>query len=259
MTVEDQCWMASITKVFAGTAMMMAMDQGLLNPEDHVSKFLPTFHDADVTTPLTLRHVYLHTAGLWDQYWLSDENHELEQVLGRFYPYLLVGKRFDYTGTGYALGSKVLELLSGEALPLFYKHHLLDPLGMTNTEVAGSSGNAYSTAQDMAKLGQMLLNRGAYGHLRFLSEKAVEHMWPVKLAETFGTDVGRDYWGFGTMHFDDPGLGPGAFGHGAASSTIFCIDPEHDLVIVMARNDAGSNYDKYRPLFFKAIADSLAK
>ena len=51
MVVTDRCWMASITKLMAGTSMMMAVDQGLVGLDDPVSRFLPTFHDSEVATP----------------------------------------------------------------------------------------------------------------------------------------------------------------------------------------------------------------
>ena len=49
-----------------------------------------------------------------------------------------VGQAWKYNGVGNTLGSKVIETLTGEALPLAFQHHLLDPLGCTGTEVRGS-------------------------------------------------------------------------------------------------------------------------
>jgi CubicO group peptidase (beta-lactamase class C family) len=89
----------------------------------------------------------------------GDEMHDFDQLIAYYYPYLEVGRRYEYDGAGPALGSKVLEMVSGEALPLFHKHHLLDPLGCKDTDVMTSSWDAQSTARDIATIGQMLLNK----------------------------------------------------------------------------------------------------
>jgi len=258
MSLTDRCWMASITKLMAGTAMMMAVDQGLVGLDDPVSKFLPTFHEAEVTKPVIIRYLYTHTSGLGEYWGWCDDKHDLEQILGRYYPYLPVANHFEYTGTGGTLGSKVLEMVTGEALPLFYKHHLLDPLGCKDTEVSGSEGDAWSTAPDLAKIGQMLLNKGAYGNLRFFSEKTYEKMLPVELSWVAKPDVDVRTWGIGVAEFGPDALGRKSFGHGAASDSFLRIDPEHDLVVVMARNAAGTNYKKYESQFIQAIVEGMA-
>ena len=257
MTLTDRCWMASITKLMAGTSMMMAVDQGLVGLDDPVSKFLPTFHDAEVAKPVTIRHLYTHTAGFKDYWGWCDDKHNLEQILGRYYPYLPVAKGFRYTGVGGTLGSKVLEQVTGEALPLFYKHHLLDPLECSGTEVSGSEGDAWSTAPDLAKIGQMLLNKGAYGNLRFFSEDTFEQMLPVELSWVDDADSKTRAWGIGVAPFRSDALGESSFGHGAASDSFLRVYPEHDMVVVMVRNAAGANYDKHLEQFLKALAEGM--
>jgi CubicO group peptidase (beta-lactamase class C family) len=41
------------------------------------------------------------------------------------------------------------------------------------------------------------------------------------------------------------GLSETAFGHGAASGTVFIIDPENDLIIISARNKPGKSRDEF--------------
>lgn len=64
-------------------------------------------------------------------------------------------------------------------------------------------------------------------------------------------------YGVGTIPFDNDGLGKGTFAHGAASNATIRIDPEHDMVIVMTRNAAGTNFNTYFPKFMKAVAAGL--
>ena len=255
MTVNDKSWMASISKLLAGSLMMMAVDQGRVSLDDPVTKFLPAFRGVDKQHPLTVRHLYTHTGGLWGHW--GDDLNDFDQLIGYYYPYLEVGQRYEYDGAGPAMGSKVLEMVTGEALPLFHKHHLLDPLGCTNTDVTTSSWDTQSTALDIAKIGQMLLNKGAYGNMRFFREETFRQMLPDNVTRLVPTDTTTVY-GMGTSWYDWEGLGKGTFGHGAASSATIRIDPVHDLVITMTRNDAGKNFSTYHPKFIRAVVDALA-
>ncbi len=148
-------------------------------------------------------------------------------------------------------------MISGETLPDFFKNHLLDPLGCENTEVEDASGGAQSVPLDMAKIAQMLLQKGKYGHMQFFSEKTFEQMLPVKVEAANPPWDG--YYGIGTGFFKGDGLGEGTFGHGAASSAYVRIDPENDLVVIMTRSARGTNFSKYSGDFFKLIMDSLEK
>jgi len=254
MAVTDKSWMASITKLLSGTLMMMLVDQGLVGLDDPVAEFLPAFRGVEVETPLTIRDLYVHTNGLWGHW--GDELHDFDQLIASYYPYLEVGKRFDYNGAGYTLGGKVIEIVSGEAVPLFFKRHLLDPLGCESTDVFGTSWDARTTAMDLARIGQMLLNRGAYGEMRFFDEETFEQMLPRRLTQRLGPDTTVER-GIGLHRFEGEPLGEAAFGHGAASATTLRIDPAHELVVVMARNSAGRNFEKYHHRFLAAVVEGI--
>jgi CubicO group peptidase (beta-lactamase class C family) len=186
---------------------------------------------------------------------------DLEEVVAGYYPNLDVGERWEYNGTGVSLGARIIELMSNELLAKFYRNHLLDPLGCANTDVMGTYGDAFSVPLDMAKIGQMLLNKGAYGDMRFFSEETCEKMMPRKLPDLPGSMAGLEY-GVGTSRYDETvalGLGDDSFGHGAASSAIFLVDPTNKLIIVMTRNTAGKEFDKYKEPFITAVLDSVAE
>ncbi len=256
MTLDTESWMASITKSMSGTLMMMLVDQGLVNLDDPVVKYLPSFGMASVPVPLTIRHLYTHTSGL-QGHWGDDLN-DFDDVIAGYYPNLPVGKRFEYNGAGASLGSKVIETITGEALPQFYKRHLLDPLGCSHTSVVDSSGGATSTPMDIAKFGQMLLNRGSYGDKQFLSPETFEKFLPVRLTKLLDPETTIN-WGIGLAWCNGDGLGKGTFGHGAASSATLRVDPENDMVIVMTRNAAGKNFTDYHKQFLAAITDNISK
>jgi CubicO group peptidase (beta-lactamase class C family) len=247
--------MASLTKAFSGSVMMMLVDQGLVSLDDPVSKFFPSFRNATVPVPLTVRNLYTHTGGL-DGHW-GDRLNDLDDLLAGEYPYLKVGKELRYDEVGPALGSKIVESVTGEALPQFYRHHLFDPLGCTHTTAtdSGGNGNSNSAPMDMAKFGQMLLNRGSYGNKQFMRPETFAQMLPEKLTKELGPDT-TVQWGIGLI-WGSEGLGKGTFGHGAASGALFRVDPEHDMVVVITRNAWGANLDKYQNKFLTTLVDNL--
>jgi CubicO group peptidase (beta-lactamase class C family) len=265
MTMDTPSWMASITKPMSGTLMMMLVDQGLVGLDDPVGPYLPALDYIDVPEPLTVRRLYTHMNGLQldlqvpgfhADHW-GDEMNDLEEIIAGYYPHLAIGKTQGYNGVGYALGGKIIEMISGEAIPVFFKNHLLDPLEMTNTTVTDTSARAFSTPMDMARFGQMLLNRGGYGGYHFFSPETFEAMLPRPLSEDFGFE-GDQAWGIGVLPMPQPGLSDKTFGHGAASAATLLIDPEHELVIVMTRNQAGPEFSTWHPKFIQAVVDGLA-
>ncbi|MCE5326083.1 MAG: serine hydrolase [Planctomycetaceae bacterium] len=252
---DTPSFMASMTKCLSATLMLTVVDQGLVDLDAPVAEYLPPFQAARMNKPLTLRHLYTHTSGISGWHWGAGE-HDLEERLAAYMPHVRVGEAFLYNGTGFDLGSKVLEAASGEALPALAQGHLLGPLGCRNTTMPDGGGSAFSTADDLVRIGQMLLNKGAYGRMRFMSERTFEQLLPVRLTKVLGPDAGQVY-GLGTMWFDYEGWGKGAFAHGAKSETVLRVVPEHDLVVAIARSRRGTNFETYYPRFIQAVLSGI--
>jgi CubicO group peptidase (beta-lactamase class C family) len=253
MTLETKSWMASTTKLMSGTLIMMLVDQGLISLDDTAAKHLPPLKSVEKQWPATIRDLYMHTAdmeGHWGS-WMSDMEYRVADIAS----YCTVGEAYRYDGAGLDLTCKILELISGETLPDFFKNHLWDTLGCENTEVDDAAGGTQSVPLDMAKVAQMLLQKGKYGDMQFFTEDTFEQMLPVKVEAANPPWDG--YYGIGTGFFKGDGLGEGTFGHGAASSAYVRIDPENDLVVIMTRDARGGNFGKYSGDFFRLIMESL--
>lgn len=252
MTVTTKSWMASVTKAMSATLMMMLVEQGLVDLDDPIDKFLPAVRGQNVETPLTIRHLYTHTNGLEKWPGWHDELPDVAERVADYYPRLQVGKAWGYNGTGYMLGGKVIETISGEAVPLFFLHHMLEPLGCPDTDVLGTHADAQSVPLDIAKFGQLLLNQGSYGKLQFFRPETFQKMLPQKLTTTLGPDAVKTF-----------GIGldgnPDRIGHGAASAATFHVDRSEQLVVVMTRNKMGKVQDKYNGKFWQAIRDGIDK
>jgi CubicO group peptidase (beta-lactamase class C family) len=105
------------------------------------------------------------------------------------------------------------------------------------------AGGLVSTVDDMAALGQMMLNKGAYGRERILSRPSIElmtmdHLTPEqKAASPFFADFWNDHgWGLGlgviTGRNDLSGV-PGRFGWDGAFGTSWWIDPKEEMVGIL--------------------------
>jgi hypothetical protein len=236
--IESPLWMASITKFLTGVLMMQFVDQGLVDLDAPVSKYLPELSSG---LSFTVRHSFTHTTGLeeFSSEWASDWNPALENSVAQVLPYTNVGKKFSYDRVGYAIAGKVMERITGRAVPYLFQEYLFNPLGMKSAYADNTYGGLYCTAADLARLGQMLLNRGTYDGYRFFSENTYHQMLPVKLP-------GMDRrWGIGTSPMDGHGLSDEAFGHAAASGAVFRVDPKDDLIIVSARNRPSGNQEEF--------------
>ena len=266
LTVQDKSWMASISKCLSGTLMMTLVDQGLVDLDADVAAYLPRLRGIRVQSPLHIRHLFTHTNGLQLKiqhplrpidHW-GDDLHDFEEYVAEYYPHLRVGKSLAYNGAGYALAGKIIESVTGEALPQAFRNHLYGPLGCDRTDAVDMSAKTMSVPMDIARVGQMLLNKGAYGDKRYFSEETFAKMMPTPLRETTGTPVDAT-WGIGAVKSNQAGLGPNAFGHGAASAATFVMDPDSELVIVMTRNSGGKKFNDYHPKFMQTIADGVVK
>lgn len=254
ITTETKHVVFSITKALSGSLLMMFVDQGVVRLDDPVETFLPEFQGANVKTSASIHHLFTHTADMEDHF--TDFFSDLEYVYGEAYPHLAIGKQHKYNGSSLAIGTKILEQITGLTLPELYKKYLFDPLGCTSIESIDASAMTWSNAYDLARIAQMLANHGSYGNQRFFSEETFEKMIPQKLDKLLGSDT-KVTWGIGLTWFRGNGLSDRTIGHGSASSCTLRVDLENDLVITMPRATAGRNFKKYHPRFIKAVTDGI--
>ncbi len=254
VTTQTRHVVFSITKALSGSLLMMFVGQGVISLDDPVEKFLPEFKGVDIKTPATIHHLFTHTADMEGHF--TDFQSDLEHVYGEAYRYLAIGKQHKYNGTSLAIGTKILEQMTGLTLPELYKKYLFDPLGCESIESIDASAMTWSNAHDLARIGQLLANRGSYGNQRFFSEETFEQMIPQKLDKLLGSDT-KVTWGIGLTWFGGSGLSNRTIGHGSASSCTLRVDLENDLVITMTRATAGRNFKKYHRRFIKAVTDGI--
>lgn len=270
-TLDKKTEMASITKLVTGMMFAQFMDQGLIDIDDPVGKYLADF-PVEGDKAITLRHCFTHTTGLYGHSeYRGLHNPWLENVIYNSLENLKVGKVHNYNGMGYDLAGRTMEVVAGKSIFRMMRENMFDPLGMWDTELEEDLGwSTHSTAGDFGVLGQMLLNKGSYGELEFFSAETFERMLPVKL-EKYYPEVKGTEWGIGItwMRQGHPDAGKGdvpkdatilsrnVIGHGSATSAILRVDLDNDLVITQSRRRGGKKYDKYLTKFLTAIDEGL--
>lgn len=119
--------------------------------------------------------------------------------------------------------------------------------GYVHDEIAafsgGVQGNAglFSTASDIAKYSQMLLNRGEYGGERFFAESTVKTFTNARSRggkRALGFDLAS-----GLKSLSETGASASTYGHTGFTGTCFWIDPVNEVVFVFLSNRVNPSRD----------------
>jgi CubicO group peptidase (beta-lactamase class C family) len=250
-TADTPAILASLTKFLCAILLLEMVDQGLIDLDDPVDRHIPALRGIKVRRVMTIRDLYMHTCGFSGHD--GDTWPDLEEVVADLYPVLEVGVKHQYQGMGLALASKIMEMKSGEALPYLYQNHLFRQLGCANSKAELSSFGSWSIPLDLAKIGQLMLNGGAYGEHRFFSAKTHAHMLPIPGKDRIGPDKSIR-WVIGIKQFDSDGLGDQAYGHGGGTGSFLVIDPSRDLVTAHTRVSEGVAFKEFLKQKAKVIA-----
>lgn len=138
-TPETNFRLASVSKQFTATAILLLAQDGRLGLDDPLRRWLPSLPAA--ADRITLRHVLTHTSGLIDYEALMAPD-ATEQVLDADVLRLLElenrlyfapGSSWRYSNSGYALLALIVERASGQRYPDFLRTRIFEPLGMSAT------------------------------------------------------------------------------------------------------------------------------
>ena len=277
--------LASTTKSLSAAALMVLVDEGKVDLDAPLAKYLPSFKDMRLkggvkpAREIIIRDCLRHTSGLPNK---SKEGKTLAEIVEAFSKMELLfepGSAIEY-GPGLHVAARVVEVVSGKSFEQFSSERIFQPLGMVDTtyrpnaeqqrrcariykpsedgkdlvpaehdlmnfatvatRVPNPSGGMFSTAPDMARFYQMILNGGEFQGKRILSAESVKQMGTLQTSGlTVGTLPGRG-WGLGFRFVFDPNGGEnlkkltrGTFGHGGAFGTEGWIDPTHRTVFVL--------------------------
>jgi CubicO group peptidase (beta-lactamase class C family) len=233
--------------------------------------------------PVNILDLMTHTSGLADgapgRGALPNTLAERVAVASRATLLFEPGTAWNYSNLGLAALGRIIEVVTGQPYDRFLDEKIFQPLAMTDTfffvppakakrvasvyryeadglklvpmaepKFPAPEGGLFSTAGDMARFHQMLLDKGMLNGHRILSAAAVEEMtashtgsmkagFAPGVGHGFGFEVVRET--LGTFRYNSIG----SFVKGGAYRTYGWVDPAKDLVgiIFMQRTNGGGD------------------
>lgn len=168
----------SLTKAFTALAIYQLHENGLLNVDDAIGKYIPNYPQGE---KITIYHCLTNTSGIPNytstpDFWSTTMRlpKTLEELINTFKDEKLCfepGSEFEYSNSGYALLTTIIEKVSGISYGAYIKEKICFPLGMYHTgcddgvEVISNlaSGYSYWEKPIHAAFADLSFPLGAYG------------------------------------------------------------------------------------------------
>ena len=201
----------SVGKQFTATAVMMLVEDGKINLDEKISKYLGDVPDA--WKDITIRHLLSHTGGMTDypQDFDFRRDYTEDEVLAKAKTVPVAskpGERWAYSNLGYVTLGIIVSKVTGKFYGEFLQERIFKPLGMTTARIINEAdiipnraagyrlvkgepknhewvsstinttadGSLYLTALDMIKWDEGLANG------KLLKKTSLDEMWtPIKL------------------------------------------------------------------------------
>ena len=138
--------LASITKPFTATAILLLEAQGKLRLDDLITVYVPDYpmHGYDIT----ITHLLTHTSGIKSYTSLDGFGEHLskrdlshDELIALFKDHPLEfepGSQFRYNNSGYLLLGRIIEAVSGMSYEAFVRTQIFQPLGMMQSYAMGN-------------------------------------------------------------------------------------------------------------------------
>ncbi|MGG2464007.1 serine hydrolase domain-containing protein [Streptomyces sp. RGM 3693] len=296
-TTDSVFQMGSIAKVYTATLIMQLADSGQLNLDAPVVDILPEFSVADpeVTRAITTRQLLSHTSGLTCDF--TYDSGRGDDCLAKYVEAAKgvaldcpPGEALSYSGIGYNVLGRIIEVLTGKVWDEALKDLLFTPLGLDHTMTlpeealrfraamshlgepgqdpdpapswdlmprsAGPYGRVIASAGDLARLARMHLAGGvAEDGTRVLSEETVALMQRRVVDSPDKWSVSADGWGLGWTLYDWNGVQ--GYGHDGASIGQYGylrVVPSAGVAVALLTNGGGAR-ELYAALYRELLAE----
>jgi CubicO group peptidase (beta-lactamase class C family) len=143
LNINSAFQLASISKTFTGTAVLLLAQDKKLNLQDSIQKFIPSFPYHGIT----IENLLSHRSGLPNYLYCFENKRRLngpaptnDSILKWFIeadslpkPYNRPGKSFSYNNSNFIILASIIEKISGMSYEHFIRTRIFEPLGMTHT------------------------------------------------------------------------------------------------------------------------------
>lgn len=252
----------SSTKSIRSILLGIAIDKGFINDiNDPISKYLKKPKAKKNLDPrkekITIKHLITMSSGLDCNDWNKKSKGQEDKVYKKkdWLQYTLdlpmintPGELSNYCSMGVVLMVEVISQASGMSITEFADKYLFNPLGITNVKwghtsnkkVIDSAKRLYLTSRDMAKIGQLVLNKGQWNSTRIISEKWITESTTPKV-KISNIDYGYLWWNIPFVLNNKKINSITATGNGGQ---YIMIIPEFDIVGVFTGGAYNSEEDK---------------
>jgi CubicO group peptidase (beta-lactamase class C family) len=156
-TTDAVFQIGSITKPFTATMILQLRDEGRLDLDDKLLKYLPEFRNSDMRrlSKVTLRHLLCHQSGIDGDFFppMASGNQSIETLLtmSSMLPSLFEpGTNYSYCNVGFSALGRIIEVLDNRSFDDSLKARIFEPLDMQHA---------------LSKIEDNIRFRSAVGHL----------------------------------------------------------------------------------------------
>jgi CubicO group peptidase (beta-lactamase class C family) len=281
--------LASISKLFTWVSVMQLVEQGKLDLDTDVNQYLDFQIRPAFSKPITLRNLMTHTGGFEEtgndiiitdpKKTISLRDYLIQNQPMRIFP---PGEIPAYSNYGVGLASYIVQRVSGEPFEQYVREHIFAPLGMTHSSFdqplpkslaelpsEGYRGNTTkppvgfeifnpvgaggisSSAADMGRFGQALLNGGELDGKRILKSETLAQMWtPQFRASDQLPPICMGFYQDWRNHL----RWIGHEGDLIAFHSLFFVEPTQKIVLFVSYNSAGGG-SQPRPEIINFFSD----
>ena len=193
----------SLCKSIVALAVGIAMDEGRLTLDSKLNDLLKNRKvpvSAKLKRDITVKHLLTMTSGLYANESVAATENEWTKVLlesgQRFNP----GTKFHYNSMNTYLLSVILTEVTGESVMDYIRPRLLEPMGIDRIAwekspegIEKGGWGMYITLEDMAKFGQLCLQRGEWKGKQLVPARWIEEMAKFRMDSTGG----KGMYGYG--------------------------------------------------------------
>jgi CubicO group peptidase (beta-lactamase class C family) len=264
---------ASVSKSVTSALAGIAIDNGSIpGVNEKMFSFFPEYADLnnEEKDKITIAHALAMASGLsWDEssYPYGDSRNDVTQLFIQNDPIRFAlakplaaapGSSFIYNSGTTCIMGEIVKKQSGKSLRTFAEQYLFSPLGISDlpNNVTFASGGLFLRPRDMAKIGQLYLQKGVWDGNRVIPQEWVEastiESIPIVPSEHHVPDLiwGYGYqWWLGTFTTGDI---DSYFAAGWGGQYIFVL-PELEMVVVMTAGAYSGGYG----LFYSIVNDYI--
>ena len=203
---------ASCSKWLSAALVMTFVDEGKLNLDDTIGKFLPVMianGKGNIKIWQCLSHLTgIKSGSLKESLNAMKEMNSMGEAIDAIAKQPMEGepgKTFHYSNTGLQIAGAVIEKISGKSFETLFAERIAKPCNMINSDfgkgkVALPAGGGWSTAADYSNFLQMILHEGVFNGKQILSKASIIEMQKnrvIKDAVIISSPAQAGNWGYG--------------------------------------------------------------